>query len=254
MILTIDVGNSNIVVGAFDGDTLAFSARLNTEKKRLSDEYAIDLRNIFALYGAGITIDGTILSSVVPGLTPVLKRAIKLVFDLDTLVVGPGIKTGMNIRIDNPSQLGSDILADAVGAFTQYPAPIVIFDLGTASTISVTDENGSILGGAILPGVTLSLNALSQTAAQLPEISMEAPRDIIGTNTIDSMRSGILFGNASMIDGMIDRLTERLGKTPTVVATGGIAETIVPLCKHSIILDPALQLKGLLRLYRKNRP
>ncbi len=254
MILTVDIGNSNIVVGAFDGNELFFSARLNTNKQRLSDEYAIDLRNIFALYGANRTIEGAVLSSVVPSLTPVLKKAMELVFRVDVLVIGPGIKTGMNIRIDNPSQLGSDILADATGAFIQYPAPIVVFDLGTASTISVTDESGSILGGSILPGVMLSLRALSQTAAQLPEINLEKPKDIIGTNTVDCMRSGVLFGTASMIDGMIERLTERLGKTPTVVATGGLAEAIVPHCKHEIILNPNLQLQGLLHLYRKNRP
>ncbi len=252
MILTIDVGNSNIVIGAFEGRELTFSARLNTVKNRLADEYAIDLKNLFELHKKPRQVSGAALSSVVPVLTKVMTQAIRLVFGIDTFVIGPGIKTGLNIKIDNPSQLGSDIMADAVGAFAQYKPPIMIFDLGTATTISIVDEGGNILGGAIMPGVRLSLDALSSRAAQLPEISLVAPRDIIGTNTIDCMRSGVIYGNASMIDGMIERMRQRLGQDITVVATGGMASVIAPHCKNEIIINQSLQFEGLLELYHKN--
>lgn len=253
MILTIDIGNTNIVVGAFSGDKIAFSARMNTDKNKLMDEYAIDIKDLFSLYGMNRPITGAIISSVVPKLTGVISKAIKLVFGLEALVVGPGIKTGLNIKIDNPSQLGSDIMANAVAAYTSYKPPIVIFDMGTATTISVIDEQGNILGGAIMPGVRISLDALSQKAAQLPEISLEDPKDIIGTNTIDSMKSGIVYGTASMIDGVVDRMAERLGKLPTVVATGGLSGIVVPYCRHEIIINSDLQLQGLLELYHKNK-
>ena len=252
MILTVDIGNSNIVVGAFEEDALLFSARLHTLKNKLAEEYAIDLRNLFVLHGALGKIEGAILSSVVPALAAEWQAAIRSVCGLEPIVAGPGIKTGLNIRIDNPAQLGTDILADDVGAFASFPAPVMVFDLGTSTTISVVDEGRNILGCAIMPGVRLSLDALSAKAAQLPEISLEAPKNIIGTNTLDSMRAGVIFGTASMMDGMIERVSEWLGKTPAVVATGGMSEYIVPHCKHTIHFDPILQLHGLLILYKKN--
>ncbi len=253
MILTIDIGNTNICVGAFENEKLKFCARMSTDKQKLTDEYAIDLKDIFALYEQEKKVEGAILSSVVPALTPCVAQAIKTVFGIRPVIVGPGIKTGMNIKIDNPAQLGSDIIADDLAAHTLYKGPLMVFDMGTATTISVVDKNGAILGGAIMPGIRLSLNALSQTAAQLPEIGLEnAPDDIIGTNTIDSMKAGVIYGNASMVDGMIDRMEERMGETIKVIATGGLSGSIIPHCRHKIIHDPDLQLKGLYILYKKN--
>ena len=253
MILTIDVGNSNIVVGAFDGDSLAFSARLNTDKKRLSDEYAIDLRNIFALYGAHRSLEGAILSSVVPGLTPVLKRAIRLVFDLDALVVGPGIKTGMNIRIDNPAQLGADLLVGAVAAVQKYGAPCIVWDLGTATTVSAIDQNGAFRGGAIMPGVATSLDSLISNASLLQRVHIKAPERAIGTNTGDSLRSGAVLGTASMMEGMCDRIEEELGVSATVIVTGGLGKEIAAACRRETVYDGRLLLDGLRLIYDKNR-
>ena len=253
MILTIDIGNTNICVGAFENENLKFCARMSTDKQKLTDEYAIDLKDIFALYEQENKVEGAILSSVVPALTPSVAQAIRIVFGVTPVIVGPGIKTGMNIKIDNPAQLGSDIIADDLAAHTLYKGPLMVFDMGTATTISVVDGAGAILGGIIMPGVRLSLNALSSTAAQLPEIGLDnPPEDIIGTNTIDSMKAGILYGNASMVDGMIERMEKRMGQPLKIVATGGLSSAIIPLCKHEIIHDPDLQLKGLYILYKKN--
>lgn len=252
MILAIDVGNTNIVVGAFDNDVLTFSARMSTDKNKLADEYAIDLKDIFALYGMDRPVTGTIISCVVPQLSDTVRAAIRTAFKTEALVVGPGIKTGMNIRIDKASELGSDIVADAVAAYAAYPAPLLIFDMGTATTISVIDERAEILGVIIFPGVRTSLNALTANAAQLLDVGVEAPPDIIGTNTIDSMKSGIVYGTASMIDGIIERMRERLGRDMTVVATGGHSARIAPYCKNKVIVNPNLLLEGLYKLYKKN--
>lgn len=251
MILTIDIGNTNICVGAFEKDKLKFCARMSTDKKKLTDEYAIDLKDIFALYEQTARVEGAIISSVVPSLTKSVSVAIELVFGVTPLIVGPGIKTGMNIKIDNPAQLGSDILTDDMAAYAKYEAPIMVIDMGTASTISVVDKGGVILGGAIMPGVRLSLNALSATAAQLPEISLDDPGDIIGKNTIDSMKSGVIYGAASMVDGMIDRIEKKMGRV-TVVATGGLSGSIIHHCSHEIHYEPDLQMNGLYLLYKKN--
>lgn len=253
MILTIDIGNTNICVGAFENDRLKFCARMSTDKRKLVDEYAIDLKNIFSLYEQPDKVEGAIFSSVVPGLTPIFKTAIKLVFGVEPFVVGPGIKTGMNIKIDNPAQLGSDILTDDLAAFSLYPAPLMVIDMGTATTISAVDKTGAILGGAISPGIGLSLNALSSTAAQLPEIDLSTPGDLIGKNTVDSMKSGVIYGAASMVDGMIERMDERMGEKVTVVATGGLSGVIIPHCRREIHHEPDLQLKGLYILYNKNK-
>lgn len=252
MILAVDIGNTNIVVGAFSEGKLAFSARMSTDKNKLADEYAIDLKDIFTLYGMDCPVDGAIISCVVPQLSETMREAIRKACKTEALVVGPGIKTGMNIRIDKASELGSDIVADAVAAYAEYSAPLMIFDLGTATTISVIDDQARILGVIIFPGVRTSLNALTANAAQLFEVEIEAPPDIIGTNTIDSMKSGIVYGTASMIDGMIERMRERLGGEVTVVATGGLSSQITPYCKNKIIVNPNLLLEGLYKLYEKN--
>ena len=240
MILAIDVGNTNIVVGAFDNDVLTFSARMSTDKNKLADEYAIDLKDIFALYGMDRPVTGAIISCVVPQLSDTVRAAIRTAFKTEALVV------------DKASELGSDIVADAVAAYAAYPAPLLIFDMGTATTISVIDERAEILGVIIFPGVRTSLNALTANAAQLLDVGVEAPPDIIGTNTIDSMKSGIVYGTASMIDGIIERMRERLGRDMTVVATGGHSARIAPYCNNKVIVNPNLLLEALYKLYKKN--
>lgn len=253
MILTIDIGNTNICVGAFENDKLKFCARMKTDKSKLADEYAIDLKNIFSLYDQPDKVEGAIFSSVVPGLTPIFKKVINMIFGVTPLVVGPGIKTGMNIKIDNPAQLGSDILADDLAAYSLYKGPLMVIDMGTATTISIVDEQGSILGASIMPGISLSLKALSSTAAQLPEINLSDPGDIIGKNTVDAMKSGVVYGAAAMVDGMSARMSKRMGTEVTVVATGGLSGAIIPHCERKINHEPDLQLKGLYILYNKNK-
>ena len=254
MILTVDVGNTNIVLALFDNEKITAVSRLSTVRDKMADEYAVLMRNTALLHGIDLTnVSGAIISSVVPPLTPQIRRAIKIVFGVDALTVGPGLKTGLNIKIDDPSQLGSDLVCGSVAAIEKYPLPCVIVDLGTATKFSAVDKNGVFLGVSISPGIKLSLDALSQGAAQLPHINFDiAPKSVIGTNTIDSMRSGILFGSASMIDGMIGRFKAELGDELTVVATGGFAEDIVAHCHSNIICDRNLILEGLRILYNKN--
>ena len=207
MVLTIDVGNSNIVIGVYDMDQLKFISRVASEQNRTADETAVLLKSVLSIHDIKIhLIDGAIISSVVPLITEPLAMAIKLLIGRKPLIVGPGMKTGINIGIDNPAQLGSDLLVDSVAASALYPKPLIVADMGTATTLSVITEKNTIIGGAILPGVRTSLNALTAKAAQLQQVSIEAPKRAIGSNTIDCMKSGVVFGNASMLDGMIERL------------------------------------------------
>lgn len=253
MILAIDVGNSNIVIGAIQDDKVCFVSRMATEGGRTEDQYAIYFREIFRLYEVNeASLEGGIISSVVPPVTGVISKAVSRIIGKEPLVIGPGIKTGLNILIDNPSQLGSDIVVDNVAARHLYQTAVIVIDMGTATTISVTDANGNLRGGAIAPGVGISLNALSKNTAQLQGINLEHPKKVIGTNTVDSMKSGMVFGWASMLDGMIERFTEELGTPATVVATGGHAKYIIPYCKKDIIYNENLLMTGLNLVYRMN--
>ena len=254
MILAIDVGNTNIVMGGWeDGESISFKARLSTNHNKTFEQYAVEIKNILELYGVEHeAVSGSIISCVVPPLTNVMKSAVELVTGICPIVVGPGVKTGLNIMIDNPGQLGSDLVVGAVAALAAYEAPMVIFDLGTATTASVIDANKIFLGGTIFPGINVSLTALTSSTSQLPRISMEKPSRVIGRNSIDSMTSGIVYGNASMIDGMVERIEEELGQTVNVVTTGGLAELITPYCRTKVNLDPDLMLKGLYLIYVKN--
>ncbi|MEL4105568.1 type III pantothenate kinase [Oscillospiraceae bacterium WX1] len=254
MLLAIDVGNSNIVIGCIDGGEISHVFRMLTDISRTECEYAVGIKNILEF--EGIRCDGfhgAIISSVVPPLLPVLKTAVKSLTGLDALVVGAGVKTGMNILIDNPAQLGSDLVADGVAAIATYRLPVIVFDMGTATTISVIDKNGSYIGGAIYPGVALSMNALSSGTSQLPKVPIEPPSRAVSGNTIDCMKSGAIFGTASMIDGMIDRIEAELSMKATVVATGGLSARIIPYCRHEIIHDENLLLRGLSIIYEKNK-
>lgn len=254
MLLAVDIGNSNIVLGGYQNETLQFVSRFRTDMLRTEYEYAVLVKEILGLYGfSPADITGGIISSVVPPLSGVLKSALKLIKDVRVLTIGPGIKTGLNIKIDNPGQLGADLLATAVAAMEKYPLPVVIIDLGTATKITVVDQDGCFRGGAIMPGIMIALDALSSQTAQLPKISLDdAQINPIGTNTVESMKSGTILGAASMIDGMIGRFKEVLGENASVVACGGLVNAIVPHCRCGIVKDETLLLEGLRILYKKN--
>ena len=253
MILALDVGNTNIVVGCIQNNEILFEGRLASDRDKTMDEYAINFKILFDIYNIDITkVEGAIISSVVPPLTDNLKKAIYKVTGHKALVVGPGIKTGLNILMDNPGQLGADLVVDAVAAIQEYTAPLIIFDMGTATTCSVIDKNKNYIGGTIYPGMRVAQEALSSKASQLPFIGFEAPKRIVGKNTIDCMKSGIIHGNAAMIDGMIERIEEELGQSATVIATGGLAKSVISYCKREVIYDNDLLLKGLFFIYKKN--
>lgn len=254
MILAIDIGNSNIVLGCIERGTILFEARIATDLVKTSDQYCVEIKSILDLFEIPVSeIEGSIVSSVVPqAYNSVRTAAIKLT-KKPCKTVGPGLKTGLNIKIDNPAQAGSDLIVAAVAAIEEYGKPLIIIDMGTATTMTVVDRAGSFIGGSIHPGVKLSLNALTSRAAQLPGVSLDQPRCAIGRNTVDSIRSGIMLGTASMLDGMIDRMEQELGYQTRVIATGGVAQFIVPLCSREITLDKSLLLKGLYLLYERNR-
>lgn len=255
MILAIDIGNTNIVVGCFDKDKILFVERVSTDHTKTELEYAISLKNVLEIYGINPrNIEGCIISSVVPPLTGVLKTSAEKIISGEVLIVGPGIKTGLNILMDNPASLGSDLVVDAVAAIHEYPVPLVFIDMGTATTISVIDGEKRYRGGMILPGIRVSMDSLTSGTAQLPRVGTEPPKKLIGRNTVDCMKSGMIYGNASCIDGMIRRIKKELGREDiTVIATGGLSKTIIPYCEEQIIYDNELLLKGLRLIYEKNR-
>ena len=255
MVLTIDIGNSNIILGVYQDERLLFVSRVRTSLRKTESEYAVLLKDILLLHGVQCqALRGGIISSVVPPLTPVLRAAVTIVHEIPVMVVGPGLRTGLNIRIDNPGQLGADLVATAVGAVEKYPAPILILDLRTATKITVVDRNRSFRGGSIMPGVMIALDALTRNAAQLPDISLEGDVKLVGTNTVDCMRSGVVLGAASMLDGMIDRYQQELGEFSTIVACGGMMKLILPYCRHAIQMDDSLLLDGLYAISRRNAP
>ena len=254
MILAIDIGNTNIVLGCIDDQKIHCVARMATDHFKTSEQYAIEIESIIKLYNVSISsITGAIVSSVVPPLSNTLKDAIAFIIKKPPLVVAPGLKTGLNIVMDNPGQLGSDLVVTAVAALAEYHHSVIIIDMGTATTMAALDKNGFYVGGAIMPGLKLSIDALSQRTAQLPGISLEPPKRIIGKNTIECMTSGCIAGNAAMLDGMIDRMEEELGYPLTAIATGGLAKFVIPCCKRQIIYDENLLLKGMYIIYNKNQ-
>ena len=253
MILTIDIGNSNIVLGGVQGDEIVFEARLRTESTKTSDQYCVDLKILLDVYGIRVEdIEGTIIASVVPQVLNSLHTAIKKLTGKQALVVGPGLKTGLNIRLENPSQTGADLVVGAVAALREHKPPMIIIDMGTATTMTVLDASGALIGGCICPGVKISMDALTERTALLPGLQLDQPKKAIGRNTIDCMRSGIMMGTACMLDGMVERMEQELGSKTTVVTTGGIAKFVVPMCKTPMIYDKDLLVKGLAILYREN--
>jgi type III pantothenate kinase len=253
MVLAIDIGNTNIVLGGFDEDELIFVARMATNTTKTDDEYATKIRSVLTIHNIDKSqITGAIISSVVPPLNSVVTKAIEFVYGVKPIIVGPGIKTGIKIHCDNPSSVGADLICACVAAHHIYGSPSLIVDMGTATKIMVMDKDGAFIGVSIIPGVNIALKALASGTAQLPQISLEAPKSVIGKNTVDCMKSGIVFGNASMIDGMLDRFNDEMGEELPVYGTGGLASIILSHCHHKITLDLDLVLKGLNILYKKN--
>lgn len=253
MVLTIDVGNTNINLGLFDAETLCMSARLATERQKTEDQFAAEFMQLFSMHNISMqSIDGCIISSVVPEITLSISNAIQRLTDKQALVLQPGVKTGLNILIDNPAQLGADLAAGAVGAVVGYPLPAFVIDLGTATKIYAVDANKGFRGCMIAPGIAISLKALTDTSSLLPTISLEPPKKACGTNSVESMQSGVILGTAAMIDGLLDRFTDELGAPQTVLATGGLSSFIAPVCRHTVQYDSNLILKGLKAIYEKN--
>ena len=254
MILTIDIGNSNIVLGGVRDQEIVFEARLRTEVTKTSDQYCVDLKILMEVYGvSNKDIEGTIIASVVPQVLNSMRTAIQKLTGKVPLVVGPGLKTGLNILLENPGQTGADLVVADVAALREHKPPLIVIDMGTATTMSVLDKNGAHIGGCIIPGVKISMDALTDKTALLPGLQLDQPKRAIGRNTIDAMRSGIMLGTACMLDGMVERMEAELGCKTTVIATGGIAKFIVPMCKTPMIYDKDLIIKGLAALYRDNK-
>ena len=254
MVLAVDIGNSNIVIGCFEGERILFEERLSTNLNSTSLEYAVTIKTILELnHLTDASFEGGIISSVVPSVTQMVQQAMYRVIGKQALVVGPGVRTGLNIHLDNPGQLGSDRVADAVGAIRYYTCPLIIVDMGTATTISVIDKNKNFLGGMIIPGLKVSVDSLANRTSQLPRISLEPPKKVIGSNTVDCMKSGVIYSTACSIDGVLELIEAELGEKCTVVSTGGLANTIIPFCKRSIHIDEQLLLKGLMTIYNKNQ-
>ncbi len=253
MLLTIDVGNSNIKFGVYDEGELHRIIKLSTDSHKTADEFAVELYTLFQVYSVDpFSIDGCIICSVVPRITNRLKAAVKSVTGIDALVVGPGIKTGVNICIDDPATLGADLVVACAAAQSMCSTPCIVISMGTATAMFVVDSSRRMLGGTIAPGVSISLDALTANGALLPAIALTAPKKVIGKNTDDSIRSGVVTGTACMIDGMIDKFEKELGEKCTIIATGGIAPMIVNSCSHDIILKDDLILEGLRIIYEKN--
>lgn len=254
MILAVDIGNTNIVVGCIDGEKICFVERLSTVLTRTELEYAISFKNVLEMYDIQTSeLDGGIISSVVPPVTNIVKRSMEKILNRAVLVIGPGVKTGLNILMDDPRQVGSDRIVNAVAVVQEYPLPAAIIDMGTATTICIVDEKKNYIGGAIIPGVRISADTLTARTAQLPKISIEPPAKLIGKNTVDCMKSGVFYGNACLIDGMLERIEAEMGQKMSAIATGGLAKSLIPHCKHDIILDDELLLKGLKIIYEKNQ-
>lgn len=256
MLFACDIGNTNISFGVFDGDTMVFNSKIATSYDKSIDEYAILISGVFAMYHVALSsVNGAIISSVVRPLNSTISLAVEKLVQIKPLLVGPGVKNGLNIKTEIPSQLGADIVANAVAATSLDTCPMVVLDFGTATTLTGMNEHGELCGVLICPGVRSSLDALSAHAAELPRISLDKPRVLLGKNTNDSMLSGIVYGNASMVDGLLDRIAEEWGaKELTVIATGGLADIILPYCRggHKIHFEPNLTLLGLKKVYDVN--
>jgi type III pantothenate kinase len=253
-LLVIDVGNTNTVLGVFEGKDRRAQWRLKTDKSQTADEYGILTRNLFMLDGIQAEqIKGIMAASVVPTLNAVLEEMAEKYFHLKPLFLTPGTRTGMAIHYDNPQEVGADRIADAVAAFEKYGGPCIVLDFGTAITFDVVSEKGEYMGGAIAPGLGISADALFEHAAKLPRVEIREPQRVIGTNTVASMQSGLFYGAVGLVDGILDRLCQVLGKKVPVIATGGQASLVAGASKYKPPVEPWLTLEGLRIIYERNR-
>lgn len=254
MLLVFDIGNTNIVLGVYNGTELLYHWRISTDRQKTSDEYAMLINSLFLFSGVEIKqITAVAISSVVPPLTVPLSRMAQRYFGIEPLVVGPGIKTGMSIKYENPREVGADRIVNAVAAYDKYGGPLIVVDFGTATTFCAIAANGDYLGGAIAPGIGISTEALFQRAAKLPRIELVKPNSVICRNTITSMQSGIIFGFVGQVDEIVRRMGEELGQEPYVVATGGLANLMSQESKTIKTVEPFLTLEGLRILYERNQ-
>ena len=251
MILTIDIGNSNVCIGCVRDHAVQFVERMNSDRSKTDLEFLIGIRAVLDLHQIPLSaLHGAIIASVVPPLTDLFSEAVQKLTGITPMIVSPGIKTGINIL---PAGVGADLVVGAVAAAENYGAPVIIIDMGTATTVTVVDRNRSFTGGVIFPGVQIALRSLTSGTAQLPSIPLKAPKKVIQADTIDSMQAGVVYGNAGAMDGLIERMLDELGEPAKIVATGGLAPLIIPYCRHDIIIDNELLLKGLDILYWKNQ-
>jgi type III pantothenate kinase len=253
MLLAVDVGNTNVTLALFDRERLAADWRVTTHRERTADEIAVELRQLFSLRGYELSIvDGVVISSVVPNLNPSLIEASRRYLECEPVMVGPGVKTSVRIRYENPKDVGADRIANALAAYTKYGGPVIVIDFGTAVTYDAINDQGDYLGGAISPGIEISLDALVSQTAMLRRVEPVAPDSVIGRNTVTSIQSGLVWGFVAQVEGMVARMVAELGGTARVVATGGQAALVAGLTHVIEVTDPLLTLEGLRLIYNQN--
>jgi type III pantothenate kinase len=254
VILVVDVGNTNIVLGIYEGKTLLHHWRLSTNRSATADEYGIMIHNLFHYAGVKLDqMDGVIISSVVPPLMRTLEQLCHKYLHKVPIIVGPGVKTGLNIRYENPREVGADRIVNSVAGIEKYGTPLIVVDFGTATTFDYIDADGNYLGGAIVPGIGISTEALYQRAAKLPRIELVRPKSVVGRNPVTSMQAGIIFGYAGQVDGIVQRIRKEFNVMPRVIATGGLAELISAESETVEAVDPLLTLDGLRIIYERNQ-
>lgn len=253
MVLAFNIGISTITLGGFENNNLRFVVSMAANTNETADQYAAAILSLLSLKGIKTDrVDGVAIASVLPSLNRVIRSAVKILWNVEPLTVGPGVKTGLGIRCDLPSSVGADIICACVACNTLYGHPGLIIDIDSVTKFTVVDYTGAFVGTSIAPGISMGLSALSENAALLPNVELSPPSELIAKNTADCMRSGIIYGGASMVDGMIDRFFGELGGEIPVVVTGSDSGIILPYCKHKMILDEHLVLKGLNLIYQKN--
>jgi type III pantothenate kinase len=254
MLLAIDVGNTNIVYGLFDGERLVHKFRVESARGRTADEYAVTLRSLLDMHGIeASSVDAAIIACVVPSLTEPMMHLVRSAFGREALVVGPGIRSGMAILIENPREVGADRIADAVAGFDRAKGGVVVVDFGTSTNFDVVTPKGEYLGGVLAPGLQISADALFTRAAKLPRVEIAKPPKVVGRNTVHAMQSGIVYGYVGLVDGLVERILAELGYPCAVIATGGLASLIAPLSRTITAVDDELTLIGLRILYDRNR-